>query len=92
MKTAARLAQEDQKDIQWMETLLNALASATHPDDLTAVREEMQACGLSNKITVNPGPGKNEKAANRPVLPPRQYTSSDGSTILVGRNNLQNDA
>jgi predicted ribosome quality control (RQC) complex YloA/Tae2 family protein len=31
-------------------------------------------------------------AAKGPApLPPRQYTSSDGLTILVGRNNLQND-
>ncbi|MGI6325438.1 MAG: Rqc2 family fibronectin-binding protein [Saccharofermentanales bacterium] len=90
-ENSSRLAQEDQKDIQWMETLLNALASATHPDDLTAVREEMQACGLSNKSHRQPRTREKRKSGKSAVLPPRQYTSSDGLTILVGRNNLQND-
>lgn len=33
---------------------------------------------------------KEKKQAEKP-LPPRSYTSSDGLTILVGRNNYQND-
>ncbi|MGI6333706.1 MAG: hypothetical protein ACOX1A_03665 [Saccharofermentanales bacterium] len=33
---------------------------------------------------------QNKRKNNKPAaLPPRQYTSSDGLTILVGRNNLQ---
>ncbi|NLK89569.1 MAG: fibronectin/fibrinogen-binding protein [Clostridiaceae bacterium] len=123
-ENSSRLAQEDQKDIKWLETLLNALAAATHPDDLTAVREEMLTCGLptrkiqqEKKATTDSStatdmqPGRpvsqarlqkllnrnrrqpqNKRKNNKPAaLPPRQYTSSDGLTILVGRNNLQND-
>lgn len=32
------------------------------------------------------------KTRQEQALPPRRYTSSDGLTILVGRNNLQNDS
>lgn len=37
------------------------------------------------------GKGSGKGKANPAPLPPRSYLSSDGFTILVGRNNLQND-
>lgn len=35
--------------------------------------------------------GKKASSSDVAPLPPRQFTSSDGLTILVGRNNMQND-
>ncbi len=133
-ESGSRLSSEDRKDIDYWETLQNALATASEPDDLLAVRQEIQAVGLlndarsssadrkqskpethSNPIQQPGKPGKKnkrqqkasltnrlnqQKAAGKKAgkgppkseaLPPRQYTSSDGLTILVGRNNLQND-
>ena len=125
-ENSSRFAADDRQDVAWLESLSNALAMATEPDDLAAIREEIAASGLvangdkkrSNPIRpagiardtsgLQPGkpgsrsrrtqhagkPGKKQPAkgaARQVALPPRQYTSSDGLTILVGRNNLQND-
>lgn len=35
--------------------------------------------------------GKKRRSTDEAPLPPRRFTSSDGLTILVGRNNYQND-
>ncbi len=127
-----RFVQEDQSEIEWLESLESALAAAEEPADLSAIREELAADGPSARMTgsnessvtddnglacgsgTRSGPQKGfepgrpsgrkksraktttgkrtAKGAKAPApLPPRRYVSSDGFSILVGRNNLQND-
>ena len=170
---SARLLEADRSEVDWLESLENAVASAENLADIKAVRDEISAVGIrlhspfgnednggnglsgsgneAGKSGSGHGEGgKHNKAAgtgagttgakgNEPgkpgsrkrayvqakqkqgesrkggsgkdssgkggagkggsgkgaktpaALPPRRYTSSDGFTILVGRNNLQND-
>ncbi len=124
-ENGSRFAVEDRQDIDWLESLSNALAMVSTSDDITALRQEIAAAGLisdgktrrqkaaelaaavreasrqqpgkpgsRNKRQVKGAHGRGEKSKGAPrqeALPPRQYTSSDGLQILVGRNNLQND-
>ncbi|MGI5891862.1 MAG: Rqc2 family fibronectin-binding protein [Bacillota bacterium] len=62
--------------------LLNAEQSASLAE-LQDIREELAAGGYIKEA-------KAPKNKDRP-LPPRSFTSRDGLTILVGRNNRQND-
>lgn len=133
-ETASRMAAEDQREIVYLESLVNALDAASDPIDLQALRQEIlaerepgsQASDVqaqersdvihpgkagsrkreimksaaaraknrsagSSKNTKGSRNGTAKKPAGPAPLPPRRYTSSDGLTILVGRNNLQND-
>ena len=121
----ARLAAQDIRELEWLESLLHELEEAESLPDLAEIRREMSQGDLlagqrsaqtlppaqSEASDLNPGKagsrnrrrqqdkmsarkaGKKKKESS-PVaekLPPRRYTSADGLTILVGRNNLQND-
>lgn len=131
-----RFLTEDRSEVEWLETLESALASAEEPADLAAIREELTAAGASSRfgqtdvssqsnddsnrsaadgrkgpqkgfepgrpsgrkkaVYQGKGAGKGSRGSVKGVkapapLPPRRFVSSDGFSILVGRNNLQND-
>lgn len=48
-ETGARLAREDRKELQYLETLRRALENAAELDDLAALSQEMRQAGLSRK-------------------------------------------
>lgn len=122
-ETGLRLAREDRRDIDYLESLQVALAQTTGLSDLAEIRREMAQNGLTDadsrpdKAAADADrdrqfPGKAGSRAKRhqqqlargrlktrkkgaapadAPLEPRRYRSADGLTILVGRNNLQND-
>jgi len=60
-----------------------ASEDAANPDELEAIKDELREGGYLKE---------QRKAKQKPkALPPLEFISSDGFTILVGRNNKQND-
>lgn len=74
-----------EEDIRYFDSLLQQLESAAL-SDLEEIREELVEQGYL-KARHRKGPKK--KKAARPSL--LHYTSSEGITILVGKNNTQNE-
>ncbi|MBQ7960267.1 MAG: NFACT family protein [Clostridia bacterium] len=68
----------------YLETVLDSVSRAASYDDITEIREELTLQGYI------PSSGSKKKKALKKSKP-MKFISSEGYTILVGRNNLQND-
>ena len=73
-----------QKELEYLESVLDALARAETERDLAEIRAELQEQGYLRKLR-----SKKEKPAA--AGEPMKFTTSDGFTVLGGRNNRQND-
>lgn len=83
-KHAIGRIQESREQADYLERLASTIELA---DDVATLREievEMQEMGLTPKAT-------QIKKAQPVQAGPLQFTSPDGLSVLVGRNNLQND-
>ena len=81
------LIQSGAQELQYVETVLSELERASTEGELQGIREEVASQGYTRDHR-----GARERGSQKPSrLPPLQYLSSDGFTILCGRNNLQND-
>jgi predicted ribosome quality control (RQC) complex YloA/Tae2 family protein len=79
-----KLTQETQAEVDYLESVMAAIAQAESLADLTLILQELRG---QNYL-------KTEKTTRKEAavkLPPRRFISSDGCHILVGRNNQQND-
>ncbi|MDR0530482.1 MAG: NFACT family protein [Oscillospiraceae bacterium] len=87
-KTAAGLLGEfiaqGEAELEYLESVEELLCRAEAPEDIGALRAEMEAQGY-----LKPKGGAGRKKP--PPLPPLEYCSGEGLRILVGRSNLQND-
>ena len=72
------------KELEYLESVLDALARAETERDLSEIRGELMEQGYLRVPR-----SKREKLAS--VSAPMRFTTSDGFTVLVGRNNRQND-
>lgn len=71
------------EEISYLDSIMTQLELAT-PKDVAEIKEELIQEGYLKK--------KSKKKQNKQkASKPDQYQSSDGTTILVGKNNLQND-
>ncbi|MGM9925317.1 MAG: NFACT family protein [Bacillus sp. (in: firmicutes)] len=77
-----RLAEEE---VAYFDSLLQQLDSA-EPKDIEEMREELQEGGYLKQRHKK---GNKKKKDTKPVLD--EYISTDGETILVGKNNKQNE-
>ena len=75
-----REAEEEQ---QYLESVLEELSLAAGERDLAEIRRELTEQGYLKEN----GPKRKKQSAPQPL----RYLSGNGSLILVGRNNLQND-
>lgn len=86
-KTAETVLAEQIKkggeELDYLESVSDALSRAESERELSQIREELTEQGYLRRPK-----GKVQRQAQ---LPPREYRSSDGFRILVGRNNRQND-
>ncbi|KXL51723.1 hypothetical protein CLNEO_28690 [Anaerotignum neopropionicum] len=84
---AALEIQEKQNndELQYLESVLNALESAADEADLTEIRTELAQSGFIRRQAPKKGTPKAKKAK------PLHFVSSDGYDIFVGKSNLQND-
>ena len=134
LESASAFLEEDNRAVEYLSSLVQAIESASENDDIAALREEMQVSGLidrdsrrkdenqksrENGTLLNPGKSKSGNSGSRALRAAgkaasmrsgkgaakakksaesassetnfRKFTSSDGITILCGRNNIQND-
>ncbi len=68
----------------YLETVLDSISRATDYTDIAEIREELSEQGY---ISANNSKKKKKTKKSAPL----KFISSDGYTILVGRNNKQND-
>ena len=73
------------RERDWLESVLDLLSRAETEQDFADIRRELREAGYLK----GPTPGKKEprRGPNRP----REFVSSGGFRILVGRTNIQND-
>lgn len=91
-KNAAQKASEQLKEtreeIAYLNSIMQALEMADSLEDLKEIREELVRSGYLE------APRQNKKGAQAPppkAFNPLKVISSDGFTILIGKNNRQND-
>ncbi|MDO5382162.1 MAG: NFACT RNA binding domain-containing protein [Eubacteriales bacterium] len=83
-EAGTRLIKEITEEIQYLESIENALDIATTEDDLNNIKDELSHTGYIKKSTKK---GNSRPQNNKPL----HFVSSDGFHIYVGKNNLQND-
>lgn len=79
------LIYEGEQELVYLDSVLDTLTRAETEREIAEIRSELQNGGYL-KIK------KNVKQKKEKALPPIEFVSSDGFRILVGRNNVQNDA
>lgn len=70
-------------DLLYFDSVLDELSRVGSDRELEEIKDELRSLGY-----IKSKQAKNKKSRE---LPPHKYVSSDGFTILVGRNNVQND-
>lgn len=72
-----------EEELQYLDSVFDSLTRATSENDIIQLRIELREQGYIKSV--------NNKIKPPKALPPLEYKSTDGFTILVGRNNFQND-
>ena len=77
-----------ERRIDHLESILDAVDRATELTGLEEIRRELRESGFA-KPEADTGTRKKKR---EPLSKPLTFTTTDGMTVRVGRNNLQNDA
>ncbi|HHJ5065872.1 TPA: fibronectin-binding protein EfbA [Enterococcus hirae] len=83
VKLIGKQIEEAKNEIDYLESVLSQLEIAG-PMDIEVIKEELTAEGYLKKKY-------SKKQKRKKPSQPDQYLSTDGTLILVGKNNLQND-
>ncbi len=84
-KMLTELIEKNKEELEYIESVLDELNRADGEDEINEIRRELAENGyLKSKQ-------KDSKNKSQKTLPPKKFMSDDGFTILVGRNNIQND-
>lgn len=87
-KTAEKYLREQmeiaRRDLEYLESVLVELSQGEAEQDFIDIRNELKDAGFLRKQ------GKGKKELKRPAKP-REFRTSSGFCVLVGRNNRQND-
>ena len=67
----------------YLESVIDELSRAETEREITAIKEELSRAGFMSK--------RSQKKNRDKKLPPRKFTTDEGFTLYVGRNNMQND-
>jgi predicted ribosome quality control (RQC) complex YloA/Tae2 family protein len=78
------LIEQSEQELAYLESVIDAVNRADGYTELAEIRNELYEQGYIKRA-------KNDKGKKPKPLPPMEYISDDGYTILVGRNNIQND-
>ncbi len=77
------LTEQDKKDLEYIDSVLDALSRAKTAAELSEIREELAEAGYLFK---------NQGKKQRPVASrPLEFTSPSGFKVMVGKNNREND-
>ncbi len=79
----AEQIEKGKAELEYLESVADALSRSDSQRELSQIREELTEQGYLRRPK-----GKVQKQA---ALPPKEFRTSDGFTVLVGRNNRQND-
>lgn len=80
-----KLIDEGESDLAYLESVRDAAERSTLEREFAEIKEELVAQGFLK-------PKKNtKKQMKKTALPPLEFKTTDGFTVLVGRNNIQND-
>ncbi len=82
-KVLAQQIEKGEAELSYLETVADALSRATTSAEIDELRQELAEGGY---LRLQRGAKKTAV-----VLKPKTYISDDGFTILVGRNNVEND-
>lgn len=87
-KTAEKYLREQmeiaRRDLEYLESVLEEIEHAETEQDFTDIRNELKDAGFLRKQ------GKGRKELKR-TAKPREFRTTSGFRVLVGRNNRQND-
>ena len=83
-KMLTELIKKGEEELEYFKTVEDELIRSDTESELNSVREELASLGYVK--TRNKSNRKPPKA-----LPPMEFETTDGFTVLVGRNNVQND-
>lgn len=83
-KMLTELIKKGEDELEYFKTVEDELIRSDTESELNSVREELASLGYVK--TRNKSNKKPPKA-----LPPMEFETTDGFTVLVGRNNVQND-
>ena len=88
-KTAKRVLTEQiatwEAELEYLDSVRTFLGEAECENDLAEIRDELYRSGYASRLRGYKPP---KKIVSRPI----KYRTSGGYTLLVGRNNMQNDA
>ncbi len=77
---------DNERDIEYLESVIQSIESADNVPLLESIRDELEQTGYVRRRQ------KASQRKRKPAKPePVKYTLSDGTTVLVGRNNTEND-
>ncbi len=80
-----KLIEDGEKDLEYLQSVRDMLSRSTLEREFSEIRDELISQGfLKSKKS-----GK--KQMKSATLKPLEFTTSQGLTVLVGRNNIQND-
>lgn len=83
-KMLGELIEQSEQELSYLESVIDSVNRADGFTELAEIRNELYEQGYLKRA-------KNDKSKKIKPLPPLEYVSDDGYTILVGRNNVQND-
>ena len=76
--------EENERNIEYLESVLHSLGCVDREEDIEAIREELVDAGF---LRYRKASSRKKKQKPQPI----RYSLSDGTTVLVGRNNIEND-
>lgn len=86
-KTAEKYLSEQmevaRRDLEYLESVLEEINQAETEQDFLDIRSELLESGFLRR--------QGKKEMRRPALKPREFRTTTGYRVLVGRNNRQND-
>lgn len=82
-QTLSGLIEADEKELLYIESVLDALSRASSAAELSDIREELAQGGYILR--------KNRQKPKVLAAKPKEFVSPDGFRVLVGRNNREND-
>ncbi len=82
-QTLGALIEKDRAELEYLESVADSLERCTNGAEIEEIREELRQGGYIRARV------QGRRKERKPEL--KQYTSSEGFMIAVGKNNLQND-
>ena len=90
LKAAGAMARLSEEELDYLDGVSISLEIAETPADINEIAGELTKQGYIRKAPLTKG--KKPAKETKPRIKPLEYTSPEGFTVLVGKNNRQNDA